>query len=112
MKAAERCLPLFIEEKLSASVMVLPEGKDPDSYVFQVGRDGFYNRAERALDLTNFLVESVIKKHGLSLEGKVRIVDALKGPLGSLVNGVSRAVYIKDLAERLDIDESAILEQV
>jgi len=112
MKAAEQSLPLFMKEKLCARVMILPEGNDPDSYISKVGSDGFCQRAEQALDLMEFLVVSAIKRYGLSPEGKVQIVDVLKGPLSSLVNSVSRAVYIKDLAERLDIDESAILEQV
>jgi DNA primase len=112
IKAAERSLPLFLEEKVDPRILILPEGKDPDSYVFEVGADGFLKATEKALGVMPFLIASAIKKHGLSLEGKVRIIEALKGPLGSLLDGVSRSVYIRDLAERLDIDESAILEHV
>ena len=112
IKAAERSLPLFVEEKIDASILILPEGKDPDSYIFEVGADGFGRAAEKALGVMPFLIASAIKKHGLSLEGKVRIIETLKGPLGSLVDGVSRSIYIRELAERLNIDESAILEQV
>jgi len=112
IKAAERSLPLFLEEKVDPRILILPEGKDPDSYVFEVGADGFLKATEKALGVIPFLIASAIKEHGLSLEGKVRIIEALKGPLGSLLDGVSRSVYIRDLAERLDIDESAILEQV
>ena len=112
IKAAERSLPLFLEEKVDPRILILPEEKDPDSYVFEVGADGFLKATEKALGVMPFLIASAIKKHGLSLEGKVHIIEALKGPLGSLLDGVSRSVYIRDLAERLDIDESAILEQV
>ena len=111
-KAAERSLPLFVEEKVEARTLILPEGKDPDAYVFAVGADGFLKAAEKALSFMPYLIASAIKKHGLSLEGKVRVIETLRGPLGSLLDGVSRSVYIKELAERLDIDESAILEQV
>jgi len=112
IKAAERSLPLFMEEKVDARILVLPGEKDPDSYIFEVGADGFMNATDAALGIMPFLIASAIEKYGLSLEGKVRIIEALKGPLGSLQDSVSRSVYIKDLAERLDIDESAILEQV
>jgi DNA primase len=112
IKAAERSLPLFMEEKVEARILILPEGKDPDAYIFAVGANGFLKAAEQALGFMPFLIASAIKKHGLSLEGKVRVIETLKGPLGSLLDGVSRSVYIRDLAERLDIDESAILEQV
>jgi len=112
IKAAERSLALFMEEKVDARILVLPGGKDPDSYVFAVGGDGFMKATDKALGIVPFLIASAIAKHGLSLEGKVRIIEALKGPLGSLQDSVSRSIYIKDLAERLDIDESAVLEQV
>ena len=112
IKAAERSLSLFMEEKIDARILVLPGGKDPDSYIFEVGAEGFAKASDRALGVMPFLIASAIERHGLSLEGKVRIIEALKGPLGSLQDSVSRSVYIKDLAERLDIDESAILEQV
>jgi len=112
MKAAERSLAVFTEEKIDARILILPRGKDPDAYVSAVGADGFLKAADEALDVMPFLIASAIEKHGLSLEGKVRVIDTLKGPLGSLHNSVSRSVYIKDLAGRLDINESAILDQV
>ena len=112
IKAAERSLPLFLEEKVEARILILPEEKDPDAFIFTVGADQFLKAAEKALGFMPFLIASAIKKHGLSLEGRVRVIEALKGPLGSLLDSVSRSVYIRDLAERLDIDESAILEQV
>jgi DNA primase len=112
MKAAERSLPLFVEEKVEAYVMTLPEGKDPDSYIFETGTEKFMHLADNASDMMAFLVNSAIKKHGLSLQGKIRIVDTLRGPLAALPDRVSRAVYVKELAERLEIDESAILEKI
>jgi len=111
-KAAERSLPLFVEEKVKALVMRLPQGKDPDDYIREFGPDNFAKLAEKSLDMMGFLVETAVKKHGVSSDGKIRIVQDLIGPLVSLQDSVSRAVYIKVLAERLDIDETAILEKV
>jgi DNA primase len=112
MKAAERSLPLFEEEKVDARIMRLPEGEDPDSYVLEMGGHRFRQLADQALGTMGFLIASAVDKHGLSPQGKVRIVEALKGPFGLLVDSVSRAVYVKDLAERIDVDEAAILEQI
>jgi DNA primase len=111
-KAALRTLPLFEQEKADVCIMTLPEGKDPDSYIMEAGGDQFRKMADEALGVMEYIMASVIKKHGLSLQGKVKIVEALKGPLGSWPDSVGRAVYVKELAERLDIDETAILEQV
>jgi DNA primase len=50
--------------------------------------------------------------HGLSTEGKIRIVTALKGPLAAINDNVARALYIKQLAERIGLEENIILEKV
>jgi DNA primase len=111
-KAALRALPLFEEEKADVRIMTLPEGKDPDSFVMEAGGEAFADMAQEASGVMEFLMDSAVKEHGLSPEGKVKIVAALKGPLGSWPDSVGRAIYVKALAERLDIDERAILEQV
>jgi len=112
VKAAERSLSLFMEEKVEAHIMSLPADKDPDSYLQESGGEKFLGLAEQALPIMGFIIESAINRYGLSLEGKIKIIEALKGPLGSMTNSVGRAVYIKELSKRLDIDEAAILERV
>jgi len=62
--------------------------------------------------MMEFLMASAIDRYGLSLEGKAKVVEAMKGLLGALEDGVARSLYVKSLAERLDIDETAILERV
>jgi len=111
-KAAERSLPLFAEENVEARVMTLPAGKDPDSYVCEFGGGQFRELVKQSLSMMGFLLETTIRRYGLSLEGKVKIVEKLKGPLRSMHNHVGRAVYVRELAARLDVDESAILEQI
>jgi len=112
IKAAKRSLSIFLEEKVDVRILVLPEAKDPDSYIQVAGSEGFLGATEGAASAMPFLVTSAIQKYGLSLEGKARVVEAMKGPLGSLPDSVTRSLYIRDLSERLGIDESAILEQV
>jgi len=103
---------LFAEENVEARVMTLPAGKDPDSFVCEFGGPQFLELAKGSLPMMGFLLETTIRKCGLSLEGKVKIVERLKAPLLSMSNHVGRAVYVKELAQRLDVDESAILEQI
>lgn len=112
IRAAERSLPLFAEENVEARIMTLPSGKDPDSYICEFGGDRFRETAEKSLPMMGFLLETTVARYGLSLEGKVKIVEQLKGPLRSMKNHVGRAVYVRELANRLDVDEAAILEQV
>lgn len=112
IKAAERTIGLFMDEGLEAAVVMLPEGHDPDSYLFEFGTEAFYRAAEAAYGLFDFLIESAVTRHGLSMEGKVRIISDLVEPLAEINDSVARSLYQQHLAERIGVDESAILEKI
>jgi DNA primase len=112
MKAVLRNVGLFIREYVNAKIMVLPDGYDPDSYIFEFGPESFMEMASQAQGLIHFLIESAIEKHGISIEGKMRIVSDLQGPLASMDDSVTRSLFVKELAERIGIDEAAILEKI
>lgn len=112
IKAAHRSIGLFMNESVDVEIVVLPAGEDPDSFLFANGQDAFFEHAEAAKGAVEFLIESAVDAHGLSMQGKIRVVDELKQPLADIRDGVARSVYIRHLAERLGVDESAILERV
>ena len=112
LKAATRSISLFMNAAMDAAVIVLPKGYDPDSFVFEYGAEAFLKAADNALPMVEFLVESAIKSHGLSMEGKLRIIADLQGPLLEIKDHVARSLYIQFLAERLNVKESAIREKL
>jgi DNA primase len=109
-KAAVRSISLFRQENVEARVLVLPKGDDPDSFVFRLGAEAFYAAADQALGIVPFLIESAIEKHGLSMEGKLLVVSEMKGPLSAINDPVARSIYIKELSERINVDQNAVLE--
>lgn len=110
--AARRSISIFEQGHLNASILVLPQGYDPDDYLRAKGPDDFFKAAEQALGMMTFLIDSAIQQHGLTLEGKVKVVSELQQPLAAVNDSIARALYIKQLAERLDIDETAIMEKI
>lgn len=112
IKAAQRTIGIFMNEAISASVVLLPEGDDPDSFLFSKGADAFRGLADKALGLVSFLIEQSIVKNGLSMEGKVRIIAELTSPLSDITDSVARSLYIQHLAERIGVDETAVLEKI
>ncbi|MGD8366309.1 MAG: DNA primase [Desulfobacterales bacterium] len=112
IRAAERSVQVFDKEFVDAQIMVLPSGHDPDSFVCEHGADSFLHLAESALGVIDFLIESALKKHGLSVEGRVRIVAEMAGPLAMISDPVKRSLYSRELSERLGIEEAAVLEKV
>jgi DNA primase len=113
IKAARRSIEVFDKGFADAQILTLEAGHDPDSYISQFGPEKFINAAERAQGIVPFLMASAIEKHGLSIEGKIRIMAELQKPLSALRDDrVARSLYIKELAERIDVEESAVLEKI
>jgi DNA primase len=103
---------VFREENADTHILVLPAGHDPDSFVFENGPEAFLNTAAGAPGIITFLINCAIDKHGLSTEGKVRIIKELQLPLTAINDRVAQSLYIQQLAERLGIAENAILERI
>jgi DNA primase len=57
-------------------------------------------------------MDALIKKYGLTVEGKIRVISEMRETLASINDRVARSLYIKELAERVGIDETAVLEKV
>ncbi|MFZ5564407.1 MAG: DNA primase [Thermodesulfobacteriota bacterium] len=113
IKAAQRSIEIFNSEKgVQPFILVLPTGHDPDSFVNEHGAQAFETLAQKAYGAMSFLIESAINRNGLSVEGKVRVVSDLEESLAAVEDGVARSLYVKELSERLGIEETAILEKV
>jgi len=112
VKAALRSIDLFMAEGVDARIIILPSGYDPDAYVMEFGSQAFLDAGSEASGVISFLVDSAIEKHGLSVQGKLRIIEEMESPLSAIGDPIARSLYVKNLAETLGIDESAILERI
>jgi len=111
IRAARRSIDILRGENMDARVLVLPEGEDPDSFVFKSGSAAFADAAEQAVSIMNFLMEESVKNHGLSVEGKVRIIADMLPLIGELREPVAQSLYIRELAQRIHADEAVITEK-
>jgi DNA primase len=112
IKAAQRSVAVFQKGLLEARILVLPKGHDPDSFLMGHGPDAFFKAAEQSLGMITFMIESAVEKHGLNIDGKVRIVNELKPVLLAIGDPVARSLRVKHLAERIGVDETVILQKV
>jgi DNA primase len=112
IKAATRSIGIFEAGFLKVQILILPSGYDPDTYIREYGREKFLFLSQNAFDIIPFLLEIAIKKYGLTIDGKVRIIQDLVGSLVALKDSVARGLYVRNIGERLDIDEHAILEKI
>lgn len=112
MRAAKRGVEVFDNEQVNAHVLVLESGHDPDSFVFRHGSEAFRRAAEKARPAIMFLLETAVEKYGTSIEGTVRVIEAMTAPLASISNAVERSLYVKRVAERLGIDENDVRQKL
>jgi DNA primase len=111
VQATLRSLPLFLEEEVTGKIVVLPKGEDPDGFLRKGNREDFAKRVERAIPHVDFFFERLTKAHDLkSIDGKVKVAKEGMALLGKIPDRIRRDLYIKALAERLDVKESFLYE--
>ena len=106
--AARRSVAVFDKGYLNAQILTLRAGYDPDSYVFEHGADAFHKAAGAARGAIPFLLDTAVEKYDLTVAGKVRIVTELIEPLAAVGDEIKQSLYVREVAERLGIDEQAI----
>lgn len=112
IKAAQRGTAVFMKENMDANIVKLPDGYDPDSYLAKFGAKSFLKIVSEAPSIMSFLINSAISKHGLSIEGKLHIITNLAPTLASIGDNVAKSLYVKEIAERISVDEIIILEKL
>ena len=114
--ATMRALEVLLGTGLDARIVSLPAGHDPDSFVQKHGPDALLKQAESAQSVLDFYLEELARQHDLkSVEGKAHAVERLK-PLIAKLNKPQdaslRDLLLKEVAERLWVDEQALRHEV
>jgi len=103
LKAAMRSIPFFLSEQVDARVALLPQGHDPDSLVREKGTEGVVQLMSDAAPLAEFVYEYLVQQHGLTLEGKNRIVKELQEIVVTGSDPMQRSLMIAHFSEMLGI---------
>jgi DNA primase len=103
LKAAMRSVPFFLAEQVDARIAVLPEGHDPDSFVRETGSGGIEGLVEKALPLAEFVFDVLARRHGMTLDGKNRIVSELQQIVAAGDDPVQRSLMVAHFSEMLGI---------
>ncbi len=108
LKAAMRSVPHFLSEQVEARIALLPEGEDPDTLVRGQGADAVLELLDAAAPLPEFLFDALVDKHGLTLDGKNRIIAELQ-PLLAAGSGEQRTLIAAHFSEKLGVSPASIL---
>ena len=107
--AAMRACEALLGTGLDARVVSLPAEHDPDTFVQEHNPDALLKRAENAQSVLDFYLEQLAQQHDLSsVEGKARAAERLKSLLAKPRDAVRRDLLLREVAERLSIDEQSL----
>ena len=108
LKAMQRSLPHFAGERLSARVLTLPVGEDPDSYAAKHGVEIFTDPWEQAQPLFSFILDQSTAGSGDDLESKLAAFESLKPYFQGEVDPLEKSLWLQMAAKRLAVPESAL----
>jgi len=109
-KALDIMLP-ELKDGRTARFMFLPEGEDPDSLVRSLGKEGFEQRIESAISLSEFLLQNLTQRVDMTaIDGRARLVDLARPKLTKINNTVFKHMLIRELANRINIPDTELMQ--
>ncbi|GKS57367.1 DNA primase [Nitrospira sp.] len=112
VRAALRTLDLFVDTGLSVSVVSLPAGDDPDTFVRNRGPEAFRALQEEAPSLWDFALEQSLRQANMErLEDKIRCADAVLTIINKMSHPIERGERLRMVGERLHLKESHLKQR-
>ena len=113
IKAALRGLDMVLAEDMNVRIALLPVGEDPDSYVQKVGAEGFRTYlAEHSADFILFKTQVLAKDAGDDPIKRAGLIREIVSSIALIPDTIKRAVYVRDCATMLKIEEAALYSEI
>ena len=103
VKAAMRSVPLFLGEQFAGKVALLPEGHDPDTFIRKEGLAALDALLEQAMPLPEFTLKQLVQEHGLTLDGKNRIIAELQPLIKAASSSLQRSLMLSHFSKIIGI---------
>ena len=111
-EAALKSFPLFLNEGVSAKVLVLPQGEDPDSFVNRYGADEFRGLLKEAVPIFDFYLDQALAHMDASVDGRIKLLSEVLPIFMDVESGATRLLYAHRLSEKAGINEAIIWEEL
>jgi DNA primase len=113
IKAAIRGLSLLYKDGFNVRIVSFPDGHDPDSYIKSKGSTAFKNYIENFWKpIVDFYLTTVEEGDLKDPIRKIKVADDLADIISNNLEPEFRSAYVKQVAEKLKIDERAYLNVV
>ncbi len=111
--ASRRAIEILIENDISVSILELPFGDDPDTYIKKHRLDGFEHLLSNRLSVIDYIAERYESEGRMnSPEGKTDFVREIIGLIAKMRDAIKRDFYVKGISEKFSIYETIIRKEL
>lgn len=111
--ATMRGLELLSDIGCNVKVLVVPEGKDPDSFISKNGTEAFRELINNAVSLVEYKIKMLKKEINQETpEEKINFLNKTADILSKIDNNVEREIYINKLAKEYEISAESLYSEV
>ena len=112
-EATVKAADSFLAASLTARVVRLGDGEDPDSLIKKDGPAALAARIQQAQDYFAFLIDYLSTQHDATHpEGKRRIAETYLNVVRQLPSEITRSEYVQLLSNRLDLATEAVRDEL
>ncbi len=111
--AALRGVDILLEKGLRVTVVQLPGGHDPDSFVRQEGADRLRTLVEKAQDVIDFKILAYREqKPDDTPQNRVELLHQLAETIAKMEDDVLRNLYAQQIAEKLGLPDQTVFKEI
>jgi DNA primase len=106
VKSALRLIGIFSDMDIQGTMIMLPSGHDPDSFVRKEGMEGVKNVIKDKKSILDYFFDYAKNKYGVDkLEGRIAFIRAVMPHIEAIQDGIKKRLYIKRVSELTNIEE-------
>lgn len=106
VKSALRLIGIFSDMDIQGTMIVLPAGHDPDSFVRKEGIEGLKKVIKDKKSILDYFFDYAKNKYGVDkLEGRIAFIRAVMPHIEAIQGGIKKRLYIKRVSELTNIEE-------
>ena len=111
-EAMKRSIPIIEKKGLLTTVIVVPNGKDPDESI-KADAIAFKNAVKKDLPIYDVLLERALKKYPMqTAEGKKKIGEEVLPFISTIANEIVKEHYLRLLAKSIDTSYDVLIKEI
>lgn len=112
LKASLRGVDLILQQDMNVSIVVFPQGEDPDSYVQKIGPSAFkeYIKTNKK-DFISFKTEISLKEIGNDPIKRAEVIKDIVESISKVPDAIKRSVFFRECSKLLEIDEQILISE-